>query len=162
MAFRRTKGIELDGTTVTMTIGKYQFDVLKASYGDMLRPEKLRQMGSQEIDGITPGDYDTEEGKFSMSASVWRGEFAPLLEANGWGATPHGVVFSFTHPTIGSDSDLLDDCRIISANSAPEFGSKPLEHEFKLIYRQVFWTDARLTINRLGDVYQSPGLSRLD
>lgn len=162
MRLRRIRGNELDGTTVTVTIGKYQFDALAVSYGDSLQPEKLRQMGSQEIDAMTPGTYETEEGKLRISASVWRGEVAPLLEQNGWGNTEHNVVVSFTHPQIGSDSDMLSRCRLISGTDSHEVGSKPLEHEIKLVYQQVYWTDDRKTINRMGDVYQTPGISRLD
>lgn len=162
MRLRRISGHELDGSTVTITIGKYQFYALAVSYGDSLQPEKLRQMGGQEIDAITEGTYETEEGKLRVSASVWRGEIAPLLEQNGWGNVGHSVVVSFTHKQLGSDSDLLADCRLISNTDAPEAGSKPLEHEIKLVYRQIFWTDDRKTINRLGDVYQTPGISKLD
>jgi hypothetical protein len=159
---KRLVGTELDGTTVTMTIGKYQFDILRASYSDRLEVEQLSQMGSQEISAQTPGIYKVDKGKIVMSASVFRGELAPLLDQFGWGNREHSVVVSYTHQDLGSDSDMLTGCRLTMVNAAPENSAKPLEHEFELTYRQIFWTDARLTINRLGDVYQQLGLSKLD
>lgn len=157
---RRVKGLELDGTTVNMIIGRTQFDCLKSSYGDNLQPEKLRQMGKQTIDAITPGTYETEDGKFSVSESVWRAELAPLLDVHGFGNRIIPVIFTYTHPELGDDSDYLE-ARIVGLNGSNEASSKPLEREFKLIIRQIFWTDRRITINRLGDVYEALGLSSL-
>jgi hypothetical protein len=91
MRYRRVRGLELDGTSITMTIGRYQFDILKSSYGDSLNVEKLRQMGHQTIDAITPGIYETEDGKISLSESVFRGELMPLVQRYGWGNDPHAI-----------------------------------------------------------------------
>jgi hypothetical protein len=160
MRFQRVRGLELDGTAITMTIGRYQFDVLKSSYGDSLNVEKLRQMGHQAIDAITPGIYETDDGKISMSESVFRGEFMPLVEQYGFGNTIHPITFSFTNPYTGSDSDLLL-ARIVGITGSNENTAKPSEKEFKLVVQQIYWTDDRKTIERMGDVYAAPGLSRL-
>lgn len=160
MAFRRVNGLELDGTSVTVTIGRYEFPVLKASYGDKLVTETVSHMGSQRIDGRTPGKYETDEGKFSMTASVARADFIPLLSQYAWGNVSVPVIFSFTHPTLGSDSDYLN-VRVVSTATAPENAAKALELEFSMAVDQIWWTDQRKTINRLGDVFESPGLSML-
>jgi hypothetical protein len=160
MRIRRTIGTELDGTTVTVTFGRTQVDVLKSSYGDKISPEAVRQMGSQAIDALTPGIYDTDEGKFSMSASVARGEFIPLLDQFGWGNRLIPLVFSYTHGEIGSDSDYVL-CRITAISNPAEAASKALEVEFTIKPVQILWTDDRKTINRLGDVSERLGLSRL-
>ena len=157
---QRIRGYELDGTTITMTVGRTQVDVLKCSYGDKLSPEKLRQMGRQDIDSITRGTYDTDDGKFSIAGSVFRGGLASLLDTEGFGNRVVPIIFSYTHPELGSDSDLLE-ARIISLNGSGENSAKALEHEFGLIVRQVWWTDLRLTINDLGDIPTTLGLSKL-
>ena len=157
---QRVRGVELDGTNITMVIGRTQIDVLKCSYGDKLSPEKLRQMGRQDIDSITRGTYDTDDGKFSVSASVFRSDLMPLLDTEGFGNRPIPVIFCFNHPEIGSDSDLME-ARIISISGSGENSSKPNENELGLIIRQIWWTNERKTINDLGDFPNSLGLSRL-
>lgn len=160
MRFQRVNGLELDGTAITMTIGRWQFDILKSSYGDKLNIEKLRQMGQQSISALTPGIYDTDDAKISMSESVFRGEFMPLVERYGFGNTPHPVIFSYTNPFTGSDSDMLL-ARIVGITGSNENTSKPSEKEVALVVQQIFWTDDRKTIDRMGDVYSGIGLSRL-
>lgn len=157
---QRVRGYEMDGTTIAMVIGRTQFDVLKCSYGDKLSTEKLRQMGRQDIDAVTPGTYDTDDGKFSVSASVFRAEIAPLLDVEGFGNRVIPVIFAFNHPELGSDSDLME-ARIVSLAGAGENSAKPLEVEVGLVIRQIWWTNERKTINRLGDFPNSLGLSRL-
>jgi hypothetical protein len=144
-----------------MVIGRYQIPTLKSSYGDSLDPQKLSFMGSQAINAITPGGYATEDGKFTVSESVFRGILGPLLATNGFGNDITQVGFSYSHPIMGSDSDLLSQCRITGTNGSQESGGKPNEREFKITYAQIYWTDRRITINDLGDVPQSLGLSRL-
>ena len=157
---QRVRGYELDGTCVSMVIGRTQFDVLKCSYGDKLTPEKLRQMGRQDIDSITRGIYDTDDGKFTVSASVYRAEIMPLLDTEGFGNRVSPLIFCFNHPELGNDSDLLE-ARIVSLGGSAENSAKALEVEVGLIVRQVWWTNERKTINDLGDFPNALGLSRL-
>src|SRR5512145_2020196 len=117
--FQRVRGVELDGTNITMVIGRTQIDILKCSYGDKLTPEKLRQMGRQDIDSITRGIYDTDDGKFTLAASVFRGELAPLLDTEGFGNRVIPLIFNFNHPELGSDSDLME-ARIVSITGSGE------------------------------------------
>jgi hypothetical protein len=142
-------GIELDGTTTVMTIGRTQIPVMSGSYGDNLSPEKLRQMGSQIIDALTMGTYETDEGKVKMSASNFRGLFFPLVDQYGFGNRSIPLIFSFTHPEIGNDSDYLDGCRFTKLSQALEASNKAQEVEFGITVRQIYWTDRRITINAL-------------
>jgi hypothetical protein len=144
---KRVLGLEHDGSTVAMTIGRTQIPLTAAAYGDNISPEKLRMMGSQKIDAITPGTYDTDDGSIKMPMSVFRAEFAPLMDQYGFGNRPLPIVFSFTHPDTGSDSDLLEECRILGIKEALENTNKPNEVEFKFMTRQIRWTDRRITIN---------------
>jgi len=146
---RRVKGIELDGTTTIMTIARTEISCLGANYGDNIAPEKLRQMGSQQIDATTMGTYETEEGKIRMSASNFRGIFFPLIDQNGFANRVVPVIFSFFHPQLGNDSDLLDGCRFIKLSQALEASSKAQEVEFGILVRQIYWTERRVTINSL-------------
>jgi hypothetical protein len=143
---KRVLGLEHDGSTVAMTIGRTQIELTEASYGDNLSPEKLRQMGSQVINAITPGTYDTEDGVIKMPMSVFRAEFAPLMDQYGFGNRVLPVVFSFVHPDTGSDSDALE-ARILGIKEALANTNAPNIVELKMVVRQIWWTDMRITIN---------------
>lgn len=149
---QRVAGQEFDGTCITMVIGSYRIPTLKSSYSDKINPEMLSFQGSQQIDAVTPGGYSVEKGKFSTTASVFRSILAPLLNQVGFGNVVSEVAFSYAHSFLGSDSDYLADCRITALSNSTEAGGKALENEFEITYRQIFWTDRRVTINRLGDI----------
>jgi hypothetical protein len=144
---KRVVGIEFDGSTVKVTIGRTEIPCLAASYGDNLQPEKLREMGSQQIDAITNGTYETDEAKIKMASSVFRGVFMPLVDSSGFGNRSLPVVCSFEHPDLGGDSDYLDGCRFTKLGAAMEASAKANEVEFGLTVRQIYWTDQRKTIN---------------
>lgn len=146
---QRVLGLEHDGSTVAITIGRTQIDCLSMSYGDKLQPEELRNMGSQQIDALTPGTYTTDEAKVKMASSTFRAEFMPLVDKNGFGNRALPIVSTFTHPDTGTDSDLLDGCRFIGIAAAVENSAKANEIEFAIKPRQIYWTDQRKTINAL-------------
>lgn len=143
---RRVRGIAPDGTTVTITIGKTPIQCLSVSYGDNITPEKLRQMGSQSIDALTPGTYETEDGTVKMSSDVFRADLMPLLDDAGFGNRTHQIVAATQHPDLGTDSDALL-ARMTGLKTAAENSSKALEVEFKLTVVQIWWGDSRKTIN---------------
>jgi hypothetical protein len=142
----RVIDVEFDGTSVKAIIGRTEIPLLASSYGDNLQPEKVRQMGSQLIDAVTLGTYETDEGKVKMRSSVFRGIFLPLADRYGFGNRVLPVVFSFEHPDIGSDSDELL-CRFTKIAAAQEASNKGLEVELGLTVTQIWWGDARKTIN---------------
>lgn len=163
MAIRRVIGVELDGSTVTTTYGRREVPALKATYADMLETEVVRQMGSQRQDARTPGIYKTDTCTISYRASVFRASLMPLFPTNGAGNVVLPIVVGFTHPDIGSDSDLLNGARCVNWSQAVEASAKGLEVETKWELIQIFWTSQRKTINQisgpLGSAIASLGLT---
>lgn len=151
----RTVDVELDGTTVTATFGRHEIKALSASYGDSLETEVVRVMGSQQQSARTAGTYKTESVKIKFRASVFRAEVMPLFPTNGGGNVRVPIVVSFSHPDIGSDSDLLDGARCVNFAAACEASSKALEVETTWEILQVYWTSDRKTINSLNGVAPS-------
>ncbi len=151
---QRVVGIGVDGTTVSVTMGKTVIPCTKAGYGDSIDPQFLSYMGSQEQDEQSDGVYKTDDAEITMSALNFRTVFMPALAANGAGNTRFPVVVLRTHPELGDDSDLLVDCRIKNLAAALENSGKIEETVIKLSVRQIKWTDARITINRIAGVTQ--------
>lgn len=149
MALRRVVGIEFDGSTVTSTFGRHEIEALKASYADGLETEVLRSMGSQRQDARTAGTYKTEDASISYRASVFRAKLMPLFPKTGGGNVVVPIIVGFTHPDIGSDSDLLSGARCVNWAAACENSAKALEVETKWVFLQLFWTSERKTINAL-------------
>lgn len=146
---KRVAGIGLDGSTVTVTIGKNQTPAIKASYGDKLEPEALSYMGGQEIDELTPGKYSTDELKITLSAMIFRTVYMPSMPASGGGNVRMAIVVSRRHPDLGDDSDLLENCRCTNWAAAVENSSKAEEVELAFKPQQIRWTNQRKTINQL-------------
>jgi hypothetical protein len=149
---RRVAGIGLDGSMVTATFGKIEVPLIKASYGDKLEPAFLSFMGSQQQDEQTPGTYKTDDVKLSMSAMVFRTLILPAMPATGGGNVRLPIVVGRTHPDLGSDSDLLENCRITNWSAAVENSNKAEEVELTATVQQIKWTDSRKTINQLRGV----------
>lgn len=145
---RSVRGLELDGSTARMSVGRVRMDVISSAYGDGMQIEKVRDIGKQAIAGKTPGMYDTDEGSVKMRASVFRTQFIPLVPP-GFGNLVVPVVFSYVHPEMGGDSDLIEGCVFHGIKAAVEASAKALEIELKITYDQIFWTDYRISINRL-------------
>ena len=146
---KRVIGIGLDGSTVTVSIGRTQIPCLAAEYGDNLSTEVLRRMGEQIIAERTPGQYETDEGKLKFSAVDFRTLFAPRLQTDGAGSENLTIVVSFFHPDLGGDSDALGFVRFVGIKEALEASAKALEVEIKMVYNQVWWTNQRITINKI-------------
>lgn len=148
MTMRRVNKIALDGTSITMMFGRNQVACTKASYADKLETATLSHMGSQAIDARTMGSYSTEEAKVSMDSVVFRAEFQPLLQKSGYGNEQIPIVFGYSHPDLGDDSDLLDQCRFTGLAQAVENSNKALEVEFGIVFNQLYLGDDRRTINQ--------------
>jgi hypothetical protein len=146
--FRRVEGLEFDGTSSTMTVGTTVVPTLSFGYGDKLQPEKVRDQGSQKIDALTLGTYETSDGKVKMRKSVFFSDFLPALEQSGFGNTLWNAIFSSDHPEMGGSSDSVF-CRFTGIEAASENSNKGLEVEFGLTVVQVFWGDERKSINGL-------------
>jgi hypothetical protein len=145
---RRVEKIALDGTSITMMFGRNQIACTKASYADKIETTAVSFMGSQAIDARTVGSYSTEEAKVSMDSVVFRAEFMPLLQRSGFGNEQIPIVFGYSHPDLGDDSDMLDQCRFTGTSQAIEASNKALEVEFGIVFNQLYLGDDRKTINQ--------------
>jgi hypothetical protein len=155
----RVTDVELDGSTVTVTFGRHEIKALSASYGDTLETEVVRMMGSQLQHARTAGTYKTETVKIKFRASVFRAEVMPLFPVNGGGNVRVPITVNFSHPDIGSDSDLLDGARCTNWTSACEASSKALEVETSWEILQVYWTSERKTLNAINGIVPSGAAS---
>lgn len=154
MPIKRVQGNGLDGSNVSTTFGKTAIPLIEASYGDSLETETLTNMGAQEIDERSLGTYKTEDGSLKMSATVFRSVFLPALAANGFGNVPFPMVVSVSHPDLGDDSDLLEQCRIVNLADAKAASASVLTVELKIVYNQIRWGSDRKTINKRRGVDQ--------
>lgn len=146
---QRVAGVGLDGSTVTASMGKLDLRLVKASYGDKLEPGFLSYMGSQQQDEQTQGSYKTDNAKLTMSAVEFRTKLMPAMPTNGGGNLRVPIVIGRSHPDLGDDSDLLEDCRCVNWAAAVENSNKAEEVELEYTVRQIKWTDERKTINAI-------------
>lgn len=149
MSIKRANRITPDGTTVTITFGRRQVACLKATYGDALESSDVTAMGSQQIDGQTPGSYKTDEVSVTMEYATWSAEFMPNAQKDGFGNERLPLVVTHFHPDLGDDSDLLDACRYMGTSAPKENSNAVLVVELKFKTPQIYWTNARKTINQL-------------
>ena len=146
---KRVVGIGLSGQNVSSTFGKIPVKLISASYADKLEVGTLSMMGAQEIDEVTQSTYALDEVTLKISSVEFRATLMPRMPKNGGGNIRIPIVINFSHPDLGSDSDLLDGCRIINWPAAMENSNSALEVELKAHCRQIFWTHQRKTINAL-------------
>lgn len=147
-------GAGIDGTIVSITMGKTSIPCTKASYADSLDPIYLSYMGSQEQDEKSLGSYRTDATAITMTAKTFRVLFMPLFPANGAGNVQFPIVVLRSHPTLGSDSDLLVNNSITNFAAAVEASSKLEEVEIKLSTQQIKWTDRRVCLNLIAGTPQ--------
>lgn len=160
MGLRRVVGAGLDGSTVTLTIGKIEVPAISASYGDKLDKAKLAHMGAQQTDEITLGTYDAPEGEIKVSSVTFRSIIMPAMPPYAGGNVRLPIIVGFEHPDLGSDSDFLEDCYLNNWAQAVQNSNAAFEVPLKVTIRQIYWTDQRKTINQLrGLPPPSPGLS---
>ena len=149
MSLQRVNRIALDGTTVSVTFGRRQIPCLEASYGDKLEPADITEMGKQEISASTPGSYSCDEVTIKMELATYSSQFAPLLQKDGFGNSRMPIVVTWSHPDLGTDSDLLDACRFVGATQGSvknDNAAHVMELKFKTT--QIYWTNERKTRNQ--------------
>ena len=151
---QRVVGSGIDGTNVSITIGKTVIPCVKAAYGDNLDPQYLPAMGSQERGEKTRGVYKVNDAEITMSTVIFRTVFMPALPANGAGNVQFPIVVLRSHPELGDDSDLLERCSVMDISASVENSSKAEEVPVKFSVGQVKHTDRRVCINALDGVTQ--------
>lgn len=139
----RNVGLNFDGSTVHVTVGKIEIPVISASYGDNMEAEWVYRLGTQTPEDDTPGQYKPEDGTIKMSDKNLRVHLLPALAKYGAGNTRVKAVITRSHPEMGSDSDALLGFRFMGIKSSIEAGAKGIEAEIKVRYRLVQWGDAR-------------------
>ena len=149
MGIRRSVGQGLDGSNVTITLGKIECPAISAKYGDKLEPGKLSYMGGQQVDEMTQGSYSIEDPEIVVSSVIFRSVIMPAMPKSGGGNVRLPVVVSFDHPDLGSDSDLIEGARIVNWSQAVSNSNTAFEVPLKLAATQIRWTDDRKTINQL-------------
>ncbi len=146
MSLRRVNRIALDGTNVTLTVGTHVLRCSKQGYGDSLTTSKGSNLGSQMQDFQTSGSYKTDDPSFTLYACEYR-ELMDGFPSNGFGNIYVPVTVTYSHPELGSDSDLLDGFRFLTNAVSAESGEKMIEHEVKGSVMQIYWGYKRKTIN---------------
>jgi len=145
---RRANHIAIDGTTVSATFGRNQIACVKAAYGDKVETAALSEMGSQRINVRSRGSYTTDEFSITFEETRFRAEFTPLLQRSGFANEMIPIVIGVFHPDLGSDSDLLEECRLLSISNEYENSNAVKLIETKWSTNQIYWTEARITINQ--------------
>ncbi len=132
---------DFDGSCVSVTIGLSEMPVIKSTYGDNVKAEWVRELGSMIPTADTPGIYETTEGTITMRSAVARESLFPYLPQFGAAAADTVATIVYTHPDIGTDSDQLVGFRVMGAKTSLEAAAKGLEVELTIRYRKVLWTD---------------------
>jgi hypothetical protein len=146
----RRVGLNFDGSTVHITIGRIEIPVISAGYGDNLKSEWVYRTGTQVPEADTPGQYEPEEGSLKLSDVNARTLLLPALAKYGAGNTRVVCVVTRSHPEMGTDSDALLGFRVMGLKASIEASAKGQELEFKTRYRLVQWTERRIMFGNPG------------
>jgi hypothetical protein len=148
MAIFNPDGNEFDGSCNSVIIGSDTIPSLSATYADGLDTGDVVSMGNQGIDAVTQGIYKRDEAKIKFRSSIFRVYLMPLFRQNGFGNQRFQIVVVKTHPDIGDDSDLLNNCRCVNVSASIEASNKGDEVEtvWKIGKGGIAWTDERKTI----------------
>lgn len=148
MTIRRVERIGLDGTCISVTIGRTTIPFRKTSYGDKLETDAGSDMGSQQIDYRTRGTYTTDEFDGEIEEVNFREILQPLLKTDGFGNEHLPIVVSETHPQLGYDSDLLENFRFGAISNTYQNDNKVLVRSVKGTFDQLYLGEDRKTINQ--------------
>jgi hypothetical protein len=147
MPIRRVASSELDGTVITTSFGATQVPCAEATYGDDIETANYTPMGSQGGGRRTRGIYKTEEWSAKMSSFDFRTILVPAFPQHGAGNVVFPLTINRRHPDLGDDSDLLESCRCTNWGAAVKNSAEAEMVELKGTVQQIYWTDARITIN---------------
>ena len=138
MTIQRVGGRGLDSTMTGVTIGKLDMPYISAAYDDSVEPGFLSHAGSQAQDEQSEGAYKTEMLKLKISAMVFRSIFLPAMPRSRMSSLLLPVVVGFQHEDIGTDSDLLHNCRFVAWPQSIENDVKVLEVELSATIQQIY------------------------
>jgi hypothetical protein len=146
---RRVPGVEFDGSTISITIGRLVFEAEKVDYSDDITTTVGTSLGTQEQRYRTLGVYKTGQVTIEPRFSVLRRDFLSSLAPNGFGGQINPIIVGYWHPQLGKDSDLLAGARLVSITGGGEVGGKQLMMPIKFDIMQIFWGNGRQTLNRV-------------
>src|SRR6478609_2783788 len=139
-------GVAYSGSNVRILIGTTEIGIIKVSFGDKLKPEKGKRLGSQQNDFRTDGEYETEDGSMTLETAEAQ-RMLDLMPSNGFGNTRFPISGSYDHSTLGHRTFKLDDTRVSGLKESLEAGGKATEVEVSIDYMQVYRNGK--TINRV-------------
>lgn len=117
----------------------------KISFGDKLNVELVRRIGTQEIGGVTDGEYETEDISVTLEQAVWI-NLLDKLPPNGYGNERFVITAFLSDALIGDMSLVCSKCRIIGVKDSIEQGPGALMAELTIKSQQI--TRNGKTINR--------------
>jgi hypothetical protein len=139
-----------DGGCVEIRFGRQAYPLTALEYAHKINREKVRRIGSQRIDALTPGEYDVDQVKATMEAAVYakfRNDLAAGAGTGGFASQRFSIHVDQFHPDIGNDNDKLSQCSWAGASKKIEGGSKANLVECMFDCRQVIENGA--TPNRV-------------
>lgn len=108
----------------------------KISFGDKLNTEMVRRIGTQEVGGITSGEYEPEDLSVTLEQAVWIG-LLDRLPPNGYGNERFVITAFLSDPLIGNLSLVCTKCRIVGVKDSIEQGPGALMAELTIKTQQV-------------------------
>lgn len=130
-------GKAYSGSNIRIIIGTTEIGIVKLSFGDKVKPEVGRRIGSMQQDVRTDGEYETDEGSMTLEVAEYY-RLLSLLPDNGYTLIEFPITGSYDHPTLGHKTFKLDRARITSDKESIEGTAKVSEVDVGIHYMQVF------------------------
>jgi hypothetical protein len=130
-------GNAYSGSNIRIILGITEIGITKISFGDKVKPEVGRRIGSMQQDVRTDGEYETDEGSMTLEVAEYY-RLLSLLPDNGYTLVEFPVSGSYDHPTLGHLTFRLDRTRIVSDKESIESTAKISEIDVGIHYMQVF------------------------
>lgn len=111
--------------------------IQKIGFGDKLNTEIVRRIGSQEIEAITDGEYETEDVSVTVEQAIWLRDILPYLPKNGFGSFRFMINVHLNDPELGKLHVKMERCRIVGVKDAIENGPGALVAELTIRTRQI-------------------------
>ncbi len=150
-------GVAYSGSNIRIILGTTEIGIIKISFGDKVKPEVGKRLGSMQNDFETDGEYEVDDGSMTLeTAEAYR--MLALLPTNGASLVRFPVSGSYDHPTLGHRTFKLDRARVVGLKESLEAGGKATEIDVSIHYMQIFRNGQ--TLNRIRGK-ASTGTSRL-
>jgi hypothetical protein len=150
-------GVAYSGSNIRLILGTTEIGIIKVAFGDKVKPETGKRLGSMQLDFRTDGEYEVDDGSMTLeTAEAYR--MLALMPDNGTSLVVFPVSGSYDHPTLGHQTFKLDRTRLVGLKESLEAGGKATEIDVSIHYMQVFRNGK--TLNRIRGK-STAGTSRL-